>query len=57
LTPEGAAKLLRASKPSIVISHGEGQPGLSMNSFMLQFGEDKIVAAQLVSVLREHLAG
>jgi uncharacterized pyridoxal phosphate-dependent enzyme len=54
LTPKEAAKLLRNSKPSIVIGSGEGQPGLSMNSFMLQPGEHKIVAAQLTNVLREH---
>src|SRR5271170_6135955 len=56
LTPGQAEKLLRNSKPSIVISSGEGQPGLSMNSFMLQPGEDKIVAAQLSQLLREHSA-
>jgi uncharacterized pyridoxal phosphate-dependent enzyme len=56
LTPEQAARLLRNSKPSIVISSGEGQPGLSMNSFMLQPGEDKIVAVQLSQLLREHSA-
>jgi uncharacterized pyridoxal phosphate-dependent enzyme len=56
LTPEQAANLLRSSKPSIVISSGEEQPGLSMNSFMLQPGENKIVAAQLAKVLREHAA-
>lgn len=56
LTPQQAAKLLRAAKPSIVISHGEGQPGLSMNSFMLQPGEDKIVATQLSALLRQHAA-
>ena len=56
LAPEQAEKLLRNSKPSIVISSGEGQPGLSMNSFMLQPGEDKIVAAQLSQLLREHSA-
>jgi len=55
LTPEQAAKLLRAGKPSIVISHGEG-PGLFMNSFMLQPGEDKIVAAQLLALFRQHAA-
>ncbi len=56
LTPEQAAKLLRAAKPSIVISHGEGQPGLSMNSFMLQPGEDKTVATQLSALFRQHAA-
>jgi uncharacterized pyridoxal phosphate-dependent enzyme len=55
LTAEQAAKQLRAGKPSIVISHGEG-PGLSMNSFMLQAGEDKIVAAHLSRFFREHAA-
>jgi uncharacterized pyridoxal phosphate-dependent enzyme len=56
LTPDEASKLLRSGKPSIVISEGEGQPGLSMNSFMLQPGEDKIVATQLSSLFREHSA-
>lgn len=56
LMPQQAAKLLRAGKPSIAISQGEGQPGLFMNSFMLQPGEHKIVAAQLVSLLRAHAA-
>jgi hypothetical protein len=35
---------------------GEGKPGLAMNSFMLQPGEDKIVADQLSRLLREHAA-
>jgi L-seryl-tRNA(Ser) seleniumtransferase len=56
LTPAQASKLLRSSKPSIVIGGGEGRPGLAMNSFMLQPGEDKIVAEQLSRVLREHAA-
>lgn len=56
LTPEQASKLLRSAKPSIVIGGGEGKPGLAMNSFMLQPGEEKIVAAQLSQLLREHTA-
>jgi uncharacterized pyridoxal phosphate-dependent enzyme len=56
LTPEQASKLLRSSSPSIVIGGGEGKPGLAMNSFMLQEGEDKIVAAQLSRLFREHAA-
>jgi uncharacterized pyridoxal phosphate-dependent enzyme len=56
LTPQQASKLLRASKPSIVIGGGEERPGLAMNSFMLQPGEDKIVAEQLSRLLREHAA-
>jgi L-seryl-tRNA(Ser) seleniumtransferase len=53
-TPQQIAKTLRDSKPSIVIGSGEGRPGLLMCSFMLQPGEDKIVAQQLSRVLREH---
>lgn len=56
LTPQQASKLLRASKPSIVIGSGEERPGLAMNSFMLQPGEHKIVAEQLSRLLREHVA-
>jgi len=57
LTPHQAAKLLRESKPAIVVSAGdEDGPGLGMNSFMLQPGEDRIVAEQLTRVLREHSA-
>ena len=56
VTPEQASKWLRSSKPSIVMGAGEGRPGLAMNSFMLQPGEDKIVAAQLSRLMREHAA-
>jgi L-seryl-tRNA(Ser) seleniumtransferase len=57
VTPKEVSQMLKDSKPSIVISVGEEQPGLGMNSFMLQPGEDKIVANQLARVLREHSAG
>src|SRR5580692_971580 len=56
LTPEQASILLRKSKPAIALGAGEDRPGLAMNSFMLQPGEDKIVAAQLSQLLREHAA-
>jgi seryl-tRNA(Sec) selenium transferase len=56
LTPKQVSQLLRESKPAIVMSPGEEKPGLSMNSFMLQPGEDKIVADQLVQIFREHSA-
>jgi L-seryl-tRNA(Ser) seleniumtransferase len=56
LTPEQASQLLHNSKPSIVIGGGEGRPGLAMNSFMLQPGEDQIIAEQLVKLFREHSA-
>ncbi len=56
LTPEQAAQLLRESKPAIVMAPGEDRPGLVMNSFMLQPGEDKIVAGQLARTFRAHSA-
>ena len=56
ITPQQVSKLLRNSKPAIVIGGGEERPGLAMCSFMLQPGEDKIVAEQLARVLREHSA-
>ena len=56
LTPQQVAKALRNSRPSIVIGGGEGKPGLSMNSFMLQPGEDQIVAERLAHILREKSA-
>jgi uncharacterized pyridoxal phosphate-dependent enzyme len=55
-TPQEISKLLRKSEPSIVIGSGEGRPGLAMNSFMLQHGEEHIVAEQLSRILREHSA-
>jgi len=56
LDPKDASKMLRGSKPSIVLGGGEGKPGLVMNSFMLQPGEDKVVADRLSQLLREHAA-
>lgn len=56
VTPQQVSKLLRSSKPAIVIGGGEGRPGLVMCSFMLQPGEDKIVAEQLSRILRENSA-
>ena len=54
VTPNEVSRLLKDSKPSIVMSVGEDTPGLGMNSFMLQPGEVKIVANQLVRIFREH---
>jgi L-seryl-tRNA(Ser) seleniumtransferase len=56
MEPRQVSKLLRNSKPSIVIGGGEDRPGLTMCSFMLQPGEDKIVAEQLARILRQHSA-
>ena len=39
-----------------MITGNEERPGLVMNSFMLQPGEDKIVAEQLMKVFKEHSA-
>ena len=56
LTVKEASQQLRESKPSIVIGGGEGKLGLSMNSFMLQPGEHRTVAARLIRLFREHAA-
>jgi hypothetical protein len=56
LTPADAAHQLRKGKPSIVVAQGEDGPGLSMTSFMLQPGEDDIIATKLVDILRAHSA-
>jgi uncharacterized pyridoxal phosphate-dependent enzyme len=54
LDPKDASKQLRSGKPSIVL---ESRPdGLGMNSFMLQPGEEKIIAEHLVRLLRAHSA-
>jgi hypothetical protein len=54
LDPQDAAKQLRSGKPSIVL---ESNPhGLAMNSFMLQPGEEKIIAQHLVQLFRAHSA-
>jgi seryl-tRNA(Sec) selenium transferase len=55
-TPQQVAQALRNSRPSIVLGRGEGKPGLAMNSFMLQPGEDQIVAERLSQILRDHSA-
>src|SRR5437667_4139044 len=51
-----ASTFLRRSKPSNYMGGGEGKPGLAMNSFMLQPGEDKTVAEQLVKLFKAHSA-
>jgi uncharacterized pyridoxal phosphate-dependent enzyme len=54
LDPKDASKQLRGGKPSIVVeSHANG---LGMNSFMLQPGEEKIIAEHLVQLFRAHTA-
>ncbi len=52
LTPQDASKELKSGKPSIVIEHNAN--GLGMNSFMLQPGEEKIIAERLVQLFKAH---
>jgi uncharacterized pyridoxal phosphate-dependent enzyme len=56
LTPQDASKALRNSNPSIVLSPPDSGEGLFMNSFMLQPGEEKIVAEKLAQLLKAHAA-
>jgi uncharacterized pyridoxal phosphate-dependent enzyme len=56
MTPHEVGMALRGGKPSIVLSTGEHGEALSMNSFMLQPGEEKIIAAELVKFFKAHLA-
>lgn len=54
LTPSEAGKALRAGQPSVVLSTGEHGEALSMNSFMLKPGEERIIAAALVKLFKAH---
>jgi len=54
LTAQEASKQLRSGKPSIVL--GRSENNLGMNSFMLQPGEEKIIAERLVQLFRAHSA-
>jgi len=52
LSPEQAFNLMKNSKPSIML--GRNETGLSLASFQLRPGEEKIVAERLVQILHEH---
>jgi L-seryl-tRNA(Ser) seleniumtransferase len=54
LDPRDAYKALRGGEPSIVLA--SNPTGLGMNSFMLQPGEEKIIADHLVQLFRAHSA-
>src|SRR5713101_6344465 len=59
LTAQDAGKQLRSGKPSFVLAvvvEPDAGGGLGMNSFMLQPGEDKIIAERLVQLFRAHAA-
>ena len=53
-TPREISSALRLSNPSIVIGPSDEGPGLEMNSFMLQPGEEKIIAGKLAQILAAH---
>ena len=55
MTPRDVVKEMRAAKPSIALANGENGDALSMNSFMLQPGEEKIIATELVKLLKARL--
>lgn len=55
-TPKEINSALRKGKPAIVLSTGEEGEVLSLNSFMLQPGEDKIIANAVMAVLKAHAA-
>jgi uncharacterized pyridoxal phosphate-dependent enzyme len=54
LTVQDALNALRNGKPAIVLDSSE--TALSMNSFMLQPGEEKMIAAQLAQLFKAHRA-
>ena len=56
LSPRDVAKALRQGKPSIVLSNSENGEALSMNSFMLQPGEEKIIAQGLAAFFKAHMS-
>ncbi len=48
---------LRSGRPSVSVGVGEGnQDSIEVTSFLLKPGEDKIVAEQLATVLKQRLA-
>jgi len=60
LSPPDARVALRNSRPSIILStsekHGGKYAGLAMNSFMLQSGEETIIANKLYELLKAQAA-
>jgi uncharacterized pyridoxal phosphate-dependent enzyme len=53
-SPKDVVSALRKGDPSIILSAGEDSPHVSMNSFMLQPGEEKIIADAMFAVLKAH---
>jgi uncharacterized pyridoxal phosphate-dependent enzyme len=54
ISPHDASVALRSGTPSIVLSAGERRGSLTMNSFMLQPGEETIIADKLQELLKAH---
>jgi uncharacterized pyridoxal phosphate-dependent enzyme len=54
LAPDQVGKALRAGKPAIVVASDEHPEVLTLNSFMLQPDEEKIVASTLSAYLKAH---
>ena len=56
ISPSDASSALQKGTPSIVITTGERRGALSMNSFMLQPGEETIIADKLYELLKAYVA-
>jgi L-seryl-tRNA(Ser) seleniumtransferase len=56
ISPPEASATLRKGTPSVVLTAGERRGALSMNSFMLQPGEETIIADKLYELLKAHSA-
>ena len=56
IKPKEVSIALKKSTPSIAIGPGDNREGLTMTSFMLQPGEEKIIAAKLAEVLKARSA-
>jgi L-seryl-tRNA(Ser) seleniumtransferase len=54
LTPEQVATALREGKPAIVLATDEHPQVLTLNSFMLQPGEERVIADTLTAYLNAH---
>jgi uncharacterized pyridoxal phosphate-dependent enzyme len=56
ITPNDASAALRKGSPSVVVSTGERTGALSLNSFMLQPGQETIMADKIYDLLKAHSA-
>ncbi len=54
LTPEQVVAALRAGKPAIVVACDEHPGVVTMKSFMLQPGEERIIAGAFSALFKEH---